>query len=98
MNIFDRISEIATNEQLIGFLTGKTSPRFDINTVVGFDSQSIIKVGLTGICCIIFAVFFAKLMAWNWKIASGLGFIMLVLCVVFLSQPDPTVKAKTAKA
>jgi cation transporter-like permease len=91
-NIFDKIGEILSSETAKAFLNGDVQPTIGVNTTVGFDVPSIVKVGLTAISAIIFAVLFNHFLERYPKVTMILGFIILGATGLYLSQPEPSKK------
>lgn len=93
--IFDKIVDAINSDGFNNWVSGKSTPKVGLDTTVGFDVPSIIKIGLTAISCIIFAILFHYFLERYPKITIIVGSLILLITGAYLSQPD---KGTTAKA
>ena len=92
--IFDKIVDAINSEGFNNWVSGKSTPKVGLDTTVGFDVSSIIKIGLTAISCIVFAVLFHYFLERYPKITIIVGALILLITGVYLSQSDKPVKEK----
>ncbi len=81
MNI-DELFKVLNSGTLSDILDGKKKLP-EINTVVGFDTPSIINVGLVGIFVVVFAVLFMRLAINYTKITVIVGILFMLGIIAY---------------